>query len=158
MSKIVVFLFSALSAAFVLWIGAGMPEWVASHFGPPGEPDGHISRGSFVTTMAAMAAGLPLAAWFLLRARPAGPPKIPAAGLWRAPAASSRRAVGDARAAALCVALGALLDFVAWRVGVANQQPGADHLSNAPMWAGLAAFLVFVAAWSFDHLRARRRS
>lgn len=157
MPKIVVFLCSALSAAFVLWIGAGMPEWVASHFGPPGDPDGHMSRASFVPAMAAMAAGLPLAAWFLLRVQPAGRPKIPVAGPWRPPAVAPRRAVSDARAAALCIALGALLDFVTWRVSVANQQPGANHLSNAPVWAGLAAFLVFVAAWSFDHLRARRR-
>ena len=157
MPKIVVFVCSALSAAFVLWIGAGMPEWVASHFGPPGNPDGHMSRASFVPTMAVMAAGLPLAVWFLLRAQPSGRPTIPIAGPWRLPVVPSRRAVSDARAAALCIALGALLDFVTWRVGTANQEHGADHLSNAPMWTGLAAFLVFFTAWSFDHLRVRRR-
>ncbi len=65
MPRIVVFLTSALSTFFVLWLGRDLPEHVASHFGILGEPDSCLPRATFVALFAVICAVLPTLVWWL---------------------------------------------------------------------------------------------
>ena len=157
MSRIAVFVFLAASACFVIWLGHGLPDDVASHFDGAGRPDGSMSRAGFVGTMIGMAVALPLAMLLLLpRLRDASRPSVPAAGRWSAPA-SSQPAMGPGEAAAFAAGLSAFMDFAGWRVAAANAIPSAAALSMPAMWVGTAVFLAFVAAWSVWLVARRRR-
>ena len=145
-------LFAVLVAtgSFVLLTSNGLPEVVASHFGPGGAANGAMSRGAYTVFMLAMAIGVPLlvaGSMLLVKKLPPQLVNLPNKRHWLAPErrAESLEALGSLSmgfAAGLAIFLG----FVHWLVVRANSvQP--PRLEEGWFLFGLGAFGLATLGW-----------
>jgi hypothetical protein len=145
-------LFAVLIAtgSFVLLTSNGLPEVVASHFGPGGSANGAMGKGVYTVFMLAMAIGVPLlvaGSPLLVKKLPPHLVNLPNKRHWLAPErrAASLEALGSLSmgfAAGLAVFLG----FVHWLVVRANSvRP--PRLEEGWFLYGLAAFGLATLGW-----------
>lgn len=145
---------------YVLYSGASLPGTVATHFGWSGQPDGHMSRGDYLTLYVALLVGVPGVVALLppVLARGTGSGlNIPHRDYWLAPA--RRQATAEFLTSHGCLLggiLGLLLTFVHSLVVEANsRQPVA--LSMTTLWPVLVLFLIGTVAWVVALQRRFRR-
>jgi uncharacterized membrane protein len=158
MSRIVVFLASALSALFVLWLGSKLPETVASHFNVSGSPDSYLPRSTFVALFALLCSALPTFVWWLqVRAAAQGKAKIPNSQRWFSPAEKERTEQFLINHAAwLSSLLAVLLCYIFWLVFQANSL--SSPLPMQAVFLGLLVFLLLTAVWLYAlHARFGRK-
>jgi len=137
----------ALSVALVVALAVTLPVTSATNIAASGSANGGMSRAGFAALMLALCAGLPLALLFGLSELRASPrPSVPARGRYTAPRAKSAPAIGPWSTVACTACVSAFMDFVAWRVWLANQ-PQPTSLSVPDLVSGAAVFVAFMAAW-----------
>ncbi|MCC9598898.1 MULTISPECIES: DUF1648 domain-containing protein [Rubrivivax] len=150
---------SALGVAFVLALGAGLPDVVASHFDASGRPDGHLPRPVFVTLMATLVGGVPLLTWWMqLRGLGAARVALPSPDVMPAQAArAATRRWLQQHAAVFSLVTTAFLAGLYGLVVQANHDPERT-LAGSALWSALAAYMVFLGLWTLRlHRRFSRR-
>ena len=145
-------MFVAVGAAelFIMSEGSRLPDEVATHFGVAGDPNAHMTRDGFVAWMSVFVVTLPLVLWALLGwAMRRDRLNIPHAAYWLAePRRRETQAWLLRHVTWLCVATTAFIGFTYWLVVAANvAAPGHPVLDNGWFMAGMATFLVVMAAW-----------
>lgn len=140
---------SALGALFVWLTGDLLPATMVSGFDGAGMPRGRTSRESYLTLMILVVAGLPVFMALVTKlAGSFGLVNVPHRDYWMAP---ERRAESmkflDERMAWLAVGMAVFLCFVHWLV-IRAHRVDPPHLDPVWMWAGLAVFLAWTAAWT----------
>ena len=146
---------TALASLAVFLLGAQLPDQVASHFNAAGVPDSYMKRGSFLTLMLCVNAGLPLFTWGIQVFQVhRGKAKIPRSSYWFAREHREQTVRWLNMHAALGSAgLAVFLTHALWLVVLAHQAiPVA--LPAFQFWVALAAFLLATACWV---LALRRR-
>lgn len=147
------------AAGFILVTGAGLPDTVASHFGPSGAADGFMPRTAYLALMAGFAAGLPaIMVWVQSRVMRRAPQRLrlPNRDYWVAPERieEALRMITE-KLMQFGAMLALLLCFVHWEVVQANLR-NPPQLDNARMITALAVLLLAVAVWVY-RLYARFR-
>jgi uncharacterized membrane protein len=135
---------------FVGFTSSGLPEVVASHFGPSGAADGYMPRSIYVVLLLVLIVGVPLLL-ALLPAAVAGRGEkklnIPNREYWLAPERREStiafiRAHGMWFAAAVAV----FMAYVHWLVLRANELH-PPRLSTTGITAGLVVFFLLLVVW-----------
>ena len=138
------------TGGFVLLSSNGLPNVVASHFGPGGAASGAMGKGAYTVFMLVMAIGVPLlvaGSTLLVRKLPPQLVNLPNKRHWLAPErrAASFEALGSLSmgfAAGLAIFLG----FVHWLVVRANAvRP--PRLEEGWFFFALAAFGIATLCW-----------
>ena len=148
------------AAIFVTWMGAGLPDIVASHFAPGGMANGRMPRAVYLPLILLLTVGLPaisvVAGWSAV-GRPGARINLPHGDYWLAPERRSRT-IDDIRVAMLrfSLALLLLLCYAHWLVVRANRNVPA-RLDEAAFLAGLAVFLVAALAGTWRFINRFRR-
>ena len=150
MNRVLVLSSGAIGAILVLWLGRGLPDRVASHFGPSGVADSFMPRPMFLGLMLAVTAVLPVLVWLMqIRAAKNKTAKIPNAEYWLSPERrASTVAFIEAHAAIFSVSLTAFMVYVTWAVVGANEPTGhlpALNIKSFLLSVGL--FLLFTVGW-----------
>lgn len=158
MHKPIVLLTALCGVAFVLALGTQLPAVVASHFGPSGQPDGSMSRTTFVGLMAVLVGLLPILIWWIqYRSATSGRANIAHREYWFA--AERRESTHrwlSAHAAIFSVVTTVFLCFDYWLVVVAHRSPEVA-LPSGVFWTAVALYLVFTGGWAYAlHARFRR--
>jgi uncharacterized membrane protein len=145
---------------YVLQSGASLPDTVATHFGWSGVPDGHMSRGGYLTLYVAILVGVPGVVALLppALARGAGHGlNIPNRKYWLAPA--RRQATAEFLTSHGCLlggVLALLLTSVHALIVEANgRQPIALNVSS--LWPVLLLFVVATVVWVVAFQRRFRK-
>lgn len=132
-----------------------LPERMATHFGPSGEPNGWMPKSGFAVFTVGLLAFLDaqlLGTAFFLRRIPDAQINLPNKGYWLAPA---RREATLATIGSYLVwfgvAIQTLVAGVFHLVYRANLTP--DPRLGGTVWIYLAAFLVFTLVWLMDMMR-----
>ena len=140
----------ALAGAFVWLTSGGLPDVVASHFGPGGAANGFVSRSTYTSLMLAVVVAVPALIALsgqLVRVLPVQLVNLPNKGYWLAP---QRRAATlealSSMSAAFATALAVFLCFVHWLVVQANAGQPAK-LQEASLIVGLVVFGVATVLW-----------
>lgn len=158
MPRAIVVLSSLISAALVLWLGSGMPDQVASHFGTNGVANGFMPRWLLIGINLAVMCCLPLAAWFMQeRAVRGGYAKLPNAAFWLSASQRLRtESFVKMHAAMLAVATTVFFLFVFLLVVRANRS--APAVMDMPdFFVALGVFLAFIVGWVISlQLRFRK--
>ena len=147
------------ASAMLLGSSPWLPDWVAAHFDAGGQPDGWMSKGAYLWTMAAFGVALPLFIVFVffgVRWFPTTAINLPHREYWLA---------ADHRAETLSILLRAglwlasMLTALACGLNllvVAANQAQPVRLSFG-VWALLGAFLVATVVWGVSfYLRFMR--
>jgi hypothetical protein len=144
-------LFSLFAAGtFVLLTSQGLPDVVASHFGPGGMANGAMSRRAYTVFMLAMVIGVPLliaGSTLLVKKLPPQLVNLPNKRYWLAP---ERRAESLEALASLSKGFAAgiaiFLAFVHWLVVRANAAR-PPRLEEGWFLVGLTAFGLATVVW-----------
>jgi serine/threonine-protein kinase len=136
-----------------------LPEQVASHFSGGGAPDGWMSRGAYLWTMAGLAAGLSgvlVGAFYACRFFPQSMINLPQKAYWLAP---ERRAdTFDAlfRAGVWLAVFHSVFLLAVHLLVVAANAAQPVRLSSL-IWALLGGFLAVIAVWGCLLVRRFKR-
>jgi len=139
----------AVGLAFVLSTSAGLPEQVATHFGPGGQANGWMSRDGYRLLALALVLGLPLTMLGVTVWAPrlsGSFVKLPHREYWLAPERlEATRATLRAFGAAMAV-LGALFAIGLHAAVLAANATSPPRLDEAPFLAGIGAFVAATVA------------
>ncbi|MDH5538967.1 MAG: hypothetical protein OEY03_06140 [Rhizobacter sp.] len=150
MARFIVIATAVASAAFVLWLARGLPEFVASNFGLGGRVNSHMPRALFVGIMLIGGSLLPLAVWLLqCRAARRGRYRMRAATHWYAPSQRARTvAFLEAHVACFSVAFTIFMTYVYWLAVAANAALArAAPFDTGSFLVALVGLFAFVAVW-----------
>ena len=139
-----------VAGGFVWLTGGDLPPVVASHFGPGGNANGFMGRGTYTALMLAVVVAVPALVGFsgqLVRVLPLRLVNLPNKQYWLAP---QRRAATleslSSMSAPFALVLAVFLCFVHWLVVQANAVQPA-RLPEGSLFVGLAVFGVATALW-----------
>ena len=145
------FLVVLVAAGVFVWLtSGGLPPVVASHFGPGGEANGYVGRGTYTLLMLALVVAVPAlvaSSTLLVRVLPPQLVNLPNKRYWLAPErrAASLEALGSL-GLRFAVALAVFLCFVHWLVVQANSvQP--PRLQESWFLVGLSVFGAVTLVW-----------
>ena len=152
----VLLLVLVVAGGFV-WLTSGdLPPVVASHFGPGGNANGLMGRGTYTAFMLAVVVAAPALVGFsgqLVRVLPLQLVNLPNKQYWLAP---QRRAATleslSSMSVPFALVLVVFLCFVHWLVVQANAVQPA-RLQEGPLFVGLAVFGVATVLWLFTLFR-----
>lgn len=141
---------TALAALYIWTSGQGLPELVASHFGPSGAANGFMPRGYYLGIMMVIVVLLPLLLTVVmgpLLRMPNARINLPDRGYWLAP--DRRDATIEVLLGYMRIFAGSLVLFLCYVHGLvvrANQAAPA-MLNNTLMVRALGVFFFFAIIW-----------
>jgi uncharacterized membrane protein len=140
---------AGVGAASLVWTAQELPANVASHFDAQGQPNGWMTRTSYLKTMAAIGLLLPLllvGIGLLTALLPASSINLPHRDYWLAPERRDETVRYMARHMAWLACITMALFIALNYLLVEGNRATPPRLSNA-IWLLLVAFLAGVVAW-----------
>ncbi len=146
----------AIFACQCVYFYPHLPERMATHFGPDGQPNGWMPKATFVITYGMTLFFVLLSCSgtaFLFRVVPSELINLPNKDYWLAPERkASTLATLEPYMLSMSAATGALMICIAQATFKANLTPDPS-LGSGP-WALLAVYLIFTLLWTVSLLRA----
>jgi uncharacterized membrane protein len=140
----------ACAAAFTWLVNQGLPDPVASHFGPAGEADAFMPRGQYIAIMLAVTVVAPLLIVVVVSyalSRPGARINVPNRDYWLAPERRGETIQFVKRQIALFATfLVVFLCYAQWLAARANAL-SPPNLDPGPFFAGLGIFMACTIVW-----------
>ena len=150
LSALVFLIALVLGLGVIFWLGAGLPDRVATHFNAAGQADGWMPRGEAIKSFALFAAGISLLTpvlMFCIRFLPARLLNVPRKEYWTRPENYRAACVFLFRSSLWFATLGVIFATGSFVLLVQANQSLQAVLNNAGLLALTALYLGGLLAW-----------